>query len=63
MKYLFLLAFLTYIHLQNTYLEYLPYHYLLTSMGKEGSLMYRDISTGEIVATHKTKIKMAGAVT
>jgi len=30
--------------------EYLPYHYLLASIGKEGSLKYHDISTGAIIA-------------
>lgn len=32
------------------WIEYLPYHYLLTTLGKEGTLRYQDISTGTVVA-------------
>lgn len=36
-------------------LEFLPYHHLLTSVGKAGILRYQDTSTGQIIAKHKTK--------
>lgn len=39
------------------WLEYLPYHYLLCSISNFGLLGYQDISTGKIVAEHKTKIR------
>jgi len=44
-------------HPEPLHLEYLPYHYLLVSLGQEGSLIYHDISTGKIVAEHKTKVR------
>lgn len=37
-------------------LEYLKYHYLLTTINRGGILMYRDTSTGQLVATHRTKL-------
>ncbi|KAL3919139.1 MAG: hypothetical protein SGILL_003905 [Bacillariaceae sp.] len=37
-------------------LEFLPYHWLLASVGRTGHLKYQDTSTGEVVATHKTKL-------
>lgn len=42
-------------HVQPWRLEYLPYHYLLASVGKGGFLKYQDVSTGEMVAEIKTK--------
>ncbi|CDJ60351.1 WD domain, G-beta repeat-containing protein, putative, partial [Eimeria maxima] len=36
-------------------LEFLPYHFLMTSIGEFGDLSYYDISTGTLVARHKTK--------
>jgi len=44
-------------HAEPLHLEYLPYHYLLVTLGKEGTLRYQDISTGEVVASHKTKVR------
>ena len=40
-------------------LEYLPYHFLLASLSNMGSLVYQDVSTGRIVAEHKTKVREA----
>lgn len=40
-------------------LEYLPYHYLLCSISKMGLLGYQDVSTGQIVVEHKTKVREA----
>ncbi|KAL3911638.1 MAG: hypothetical protein SGILL_007203, partial [Bacillariaceae sp.] len=37
-------------------LEFLPYHWLLASVGRSGHLKYQDTSTGEVVATLKTKL-------
>jgi U3 small nucleolar RNA-associated protein 7 len=37
-------------------IEYLPYHWLLVAAGDTGELKYRDISTGQPVATHRTRL-------
>lgn len=37
-------------------LEFLPYHFLLSSVGNHGVLRYQDTSTGQIVAQHRTKL-------
>jgi U3 small nucleolar RNA-associated protein 7 len=37
-------------------MDYLPYHFLLAMVGRAGMLHYRDTSTGQIVATHRTKL-------
>lgn len=39
------------------FLDYLPYHFLLTSLTKRGKLSYIDVSTGTSVAEIKTKIQ------
>eukprot|EP00920_Eleutheroschizon_duboscqi_P034943 GHVT01084143.1.p1 GENE.GHVT01084143.1~~GHVT01084143.1.p1 ORF type:complete len:572 (-),score=163.27 GHVT01084143.1:377-2092(-) len=36
-------------------LEYLPFHFLLVSVGESGELCYRDISSGAIGARHRTR--------
>ncbi|XP_026192038.1 probable U3 small nucleolar RNA-associated protein 7 [Cyclospora cayetanensis] len=36
-------------------LDFLPYHYLMVSVGEFGELVYYDISTGQIAAKHKTR--------
>ncbi|KAJ1608078.1 WD40 protein (part of U3 processesome) [Cryptosporidium canis] len=42
-------------HVMSTYkLDFLPYHFLLCSVGEFGELKYQDISTGQISALHKT---------
>ncbi|KAI8855313.1 NUC141 domain-containing protein [Chytridium lagenaria] len=43
-------------HVEVNCLEFLPYHFLLASVGKPGRLMYQDTSTGQIVAEHKTRL-------
>lgn len=43
-------------HQHVTKMEYLKYHYLLTTINRGGILMYRDTSTGQLVATHRTKL-------
>mmetsp|Transcript_23484 Transcript_23484/g.41662 ORF Transcript_23484/g.41662 Transcript_23484/m.41662 type:complete len:384 (+) Transcript_23484:1-1152(+) len=37
-------------------LDFLPYHWLLTSVGRTGHLKYQDTSTGELVSHHATKL-------
>ena len=37
-------------------LEYLPYHFLLTSIGQQGKLIYFDISIGKKISTKNTKL-------
>ncbi|KAH0826386.1 WD40-repeat-containing domain protein [Lanmaoa asiatica] len=42
-------------HIEPTRLEFLPYHWLLASVGNPGYLKYQDTSTGALVAEHRTK--------
>ncbi|KAF8836563.1 BING4CT-domain-containing protein [Paxillus ammoniavirescens] len=42
-------------HVEPTRLEFLPYHWLLASVGNTGYLKYQDTSTGLLVAEHRTK--------
>lgn len=37
-------------------LDFLPYHWLLASVGRAGWLKYHDTSTGELVSQHRTKL-------
>lgn len=37
-------------------LDFLPHHWLLTSVGRQGILRYQDTSTGQLVSQHKTKL-------
>ncbi|KAI5981534.1 BING4CT-domain-containing protein [Pisolithus albus] len=43
-------------HLEPTRLEFLPYHWLLVSVGNTGYLKYQDTSTGSLVVEHRTKL-------
>ena len=43
-------------HTDPTLLEYLPYHMLLVSAGKNGWIRYHDITTGEMVGNLRTKL-------
>jgi U3 small nucleolar RNA-associated protein 7 len=43
-------------HIEPNRLDFLPYHFLLTSIGKTGYLKYHDTSTGEIVAELRTRL-------
>ncbi|KAI8992016.1 WD40-repeat-containing domain protein [Mycotypha africana] len=44
-------------------LEFLPYHYLLVSVGSNGYLKYQDTSTGEIVAERRTGLGPCNTMT
>lgn len=41
-------------HIEVNALDFLPYHLLLTSIGNAGYLKYQDVSTGQLVAEHRT---------
>lgn len=43
-------------HVEVNALEFLPYHYLLATIGNTGYLKYQDISTGNIVSEHRSKL-------
>ncbi|KIP05890.1 hypothetical protein PHLGIDRAFT_107647 [Phlebiopsis gigantea 11061_1 CR5-6] len=43
-------------HIEPTRLEFLPYHWLLASVGNAGYLKYQDTSTGKVIAEHRTKL-------
>lgn len=41
-------------HIEPMRLDFLPYHLLLVSVGNAGFLKYQDVSTGDLVAEHRT---------
>ncbi|KAK3680729.1 WD40-repeat-containing domain protein [Podospora appendiculata] len=43
-------------HVEVSHLEFLPYHFLLATLGINGQLKYQDTSTGQIVAEIPTKM-------
>ncbi|OLL25722.1 putative U3 small nucleolar RNA-associated protein 7 [Neolecta irregularis DAH-3] len=43
-------------HIEATAMEFLPYHYLLATIGNAGYLKYQDTSTGQLVAELRTKL-------
>ncbi|KAI8458515.1 WD40-repeat-containing domain protein [Phakopsora pachyrhizi] len=43
-------------HIEVTQMEFLPYHFLLATVGLPGWLKYHDTSTGLMVAEHRTKL-------
>jgi U3 small nucleolar RNA-associated protein 7 len=43
-------------HIEVTNMEFLPYHYLLATVGNAGYLKYQDISTGEMVIEMPTRL-------
>ncbi|KAG8908763.1 Small subunit (SSU) processome component [Tulasnella sp. 403] len=49
-------------HIEPTRLEYLPYHWLLATIGNPGILRYHDMSTGKQVAGHKTRLGASHAM-
>lgn len=50
-------------HVRPSRLEYLPYHYLLCSVGQGGWLKYQDVSTGDLVSEHRTKLGPCSTMT
>ena len=43
-------------HLEPEHLQYLPFHFLLASAGHAGWLKYADVSTGQFIAEHNTRM-------
>ena len=41
-------------HADAAALQFLPYHFLLASIGRQGILRYRDTSTGQAISSHRT---------
>ncbi|KAF9926445.1 Small subunit (SSU) processome component [Linnemannia zychae] len=50
-------------HIEVNKLDFLPYHFLLTSIGNAGFLKYQDTSTGSVVAEHRTKLGQCSVMT
>lgn len=50
-------------HSEATHLEYLPYHFLLTSVSTAGIIRYTDVSTGQSLPQLYTKLGPATAFT
>ncbi|OTB12980.1 hypothetical protein K445DRAFT_356521 [Daldinia sp. EC12] len=43
-------------HQEVTHMEFLPYHFLLATLGMPGFLKYQDVSTGQLVTEIPTKL-------
>ncbi|KAI3327881.1 WD40-repeat-containing domain protein [Xylariaceae sp. AK1471] len=43
-------------HREVSHLEFLPYHFLLVTLGASGLLKYQDVSTGQLVSEIATKL-------
>ncbi|KAJ3725045.1 BING4CT-domain-containing protein [Lentinula guzmanii] len=50
-------------HISPMRLEFLPYHWLLASVGSAGYLKYQDTSTGQLVAEHRTALGACSVLT
>ena len=50
-------------HLEPTHMQFLPYHFLLATVGTAGFLKYQDTSTGALVAELRTKQGAPSALT
>ncbi|XMA13219.1 hypothetical protein WAI453_006010 [Rhynchosporium graminicola] len=50
-------------HIEVTNMEFLPYHYLLATVGNAGYLKYQDVSTGQMVIETPTKLGSPTALT
>lgn len=49
-------------HRRVSGMEFLPYHWLLATVGNTGVLQYQDTSTGNLVSQHRTKMGPCGAI-
>ena len=49
-------------HIEANRLQFLPYHYLLVSVGNAGYLKYQDTSTGQLVAECRTRLGRCDAM-
>ncbi|KAI0843337.1 BING4CT-domain-containing protein [Hypoxylon sp. FL0890] len=43
-------------HQEVTHMEFLPYHFLLATLGLSGFLKYQDVSTGQLIAEIPTRL-------
>ncbi|CAG8636660.1 10693_t:CDS:10, partial [Paraglomus brasilianum] len=50
-------------HIEVNKIEFLPYHFLLVTVGNAGWLKYQDTSTGKLVCEHRTKLGKCDAMT
>ncbi|KAG7440555.1 BING4CT-domain-containing protein [Guyanagaster necrorhizus] len=50
-------------HIEPTRMEFLPYHWLLATIGNAGYLKYQDTSTGQLLCEHRTKLGSCTAMT
>ncbi|KAI9014444.1 WD40-repeat-containing domain protein [Phycomyces nitens] len=50
-------------HIEVNKLEFLPYHFLLASVGNAGYLKYQDTSTGQLVAEQRTRLGPCNTMT
>lgn len=50
-------------HIEATHMEFLPYHFLLATVGNAGWLKYQDTSTGQLVSEHRTRLGTPSAMT
>lgn len=49
-------------HIDVLDMQFLPYHFLLATVGNTGYLKYQDTSTGQQVAEHRTKLGSCGVM-
>lgn len=50
-------------HIEVQRMEFLPYHFLLATVGNPGYLKYQDTSTGQLVASHRTGLGACATMT
>ncbi|EMD36248.1 hypothetical protein CERSUDRAFT_155896 [Gelatoporia subvermispora B] len=50
-------------HIEPTRMEFLPFHWLLATVGNAGYLKYQDTSTGQLVVEHRTKLGACNTMT
>ena len=50
-------------HIEPHRLQFLPHHFLLASVGNAGYLKYHDVSVGNLVAEHRTKLGVCDCMT